>query len=232
VTEPLDAIGLVEVSSIALGHVSEDAMLKAATVDLLLARTICSGKFIIVVGGDVAACQAAVEAGASQATGGLIEKRVIPHVHPSIFPAISMAVDLDPAQAESLGVIETFSASSIVDVATPRPRPPPSPSSASTSRWRSGERATSCSPATWPASRPPSLPAPPWPPKRGSWLPAPSLPPRAGSSSASSSDGHGLNVPWTSFRPSSVPAPPSRSDRVVPVLFGPLRVPRGCKLLS
>lgn len=116
-TEPLDAIGLVEVSSIALGHVSEDAMLKAASVDLLLARTICSGKFIIVVGGDVAACRAAVEAGASHAAGGLIEKRVIPHVHPSVFPAISMAVDLDPAEAESLGVIETFSASSIVDVA-------------------------------------------------------------------------------------------------------------------
>ena len=69
------------------------------------------------VGGDVAACESAVEAGASHATGGLIEKRVIAHVHPSVFPAISMAVDLDPAEAQSLGVIETFSASSIVDVA-------------------------------------------------------------------------------------------------------------------
>jgi microcompartment protein CcmL/EutN len=116
-SQPLDAIGLLEVSSIALGHVSEDAMLKAASVDLLLARTICSGKFIVVVGGDVAACEAAVEAGAFHATGGLIEKRVIPHVHPSVFPAISSAVDLDPAEAQSLGVIETFSASSIVDVA-------------------------------------------------------------------------------------------------------------------
>ncbi len=38
-------------------------------------------------------------------------------MHPSVFPAISMAVDLDPAEAQSLGVIETFSASSIVDVA-------------------------------------------------------------------------------------------------------------------
>ena len=116
-TDALDAIGLLEVSSIALGHVSEDAMLKASDVNLLLARTICSGKFIVVVGGDVAACTASVEAGAAHATGGLIEKRVIPHVHPSVFPAISMAVDLDPAEAQSLGVIETFSASSIVDVA-------------------------------------------------------------------------------------------------------------------
>jgi microcompartment protein CcmL/EutN len=117
VAKPLDAIGLLEVSSIALGHVSEDAMLKAAGVDLLLARTICSGKFIVVVGGDVAACEASVDAGAAHASGGLIERRVIPHVHPSVFPAISMAVELDPADAQALGVIETFSASSIVDVA-------------------------------------------------------------------------------------------------------------------
>jgi len=115
--EPLDAIGLIEVSSIALGHVSEDAMLKAASVDLLLARTICSGKFIVVVGGDVAAVSSAVDAGAAHASGGLIEQRVIPRVHPSVFPAISMAIDLDPADAGALGVIETFSASSIVDVA-------------------------------------------------------------------------------------------------------------------
>jgi len=67
--------------------------------------------------GDVAACESAVEAGAAHATGGLIEKRVIAHVHPSVFPAISMAVDLDPAETGALGVIETFSASSIVDVA-------------------------------------------------------------------------------------------------------------------
>ena len=48
----LNAIGLIEVASIAMGHVAEDAMLKAAPVELLLARTICSGKFIVVVGGD------------------------------------------------------------------------------------------------------------------------------------------------------------------------------------
>jgi microcompartment protein CcmL/EutN len=113
----LNSIGLVEVSSIALGHLAEDAMLKAAPVDLLLARTICSGKFLVVVGGDVASTEAAVEAGAVVAAGALIERRVIAHVHPQVFPAISMATELAPEQAKALGVIETFSASSIVDVA-------------------------------------------------------------------------------------------------------------------
>jgi microcompartment protein CcmL/EutN len=113
----LNSIGLVEVSSIALGHLAVDAMLKTAPVDLLLARTICSGKFLVVVGGDVASVQAAVAAGAAVATGALIEQRVIAQVHPQVFPAISMAVELAPEQAKALGVIETFSASSIVDVA-------------------------------------------------------------------------------------------------------------------
>jgi microcompartment protein CcmL/EutN len=113
----LNSVGLLEVSSIALGHRAEDAMLKAAPVDLLLARTICSGKFIVVVGGDVASVESSVEAGAAAVGRAVIEKRVIAHVHPSVFPAISSAVALEDAQARALGVIETFSASSIVDVA-------------------------------------------------------------------------------------------------------------------
>jgi microcompartment protein CcmL/EutN len=113
----LNSIGLIEVASIAIGYQAQDAMLKAAPVDLLLARTICSGKYLIVVGGDVASVQASVDTGAALCAGALIEKRVIAHVHPSVFPAVGMAVDLPPDQARALGVIETFSASSIIDVA-------------------------------------------------------------------------------------------------------------------
>jgi microcompartment protein CcmL/EutN len=115
--DALNSIGLVEVSSISLGQLAEDTMLKAAPVELLLARTICSGKFLVVVGGDVASVEAAVEAGASAARGSLIEKRVIAQVHPGVFQAVSNTVALEPGQAGALGVIETFSAASIVDVA-------------------------------------------------------------------------------------------------------------------
>lgn len=113
----LNSIGLIEVSSIAVGYVAQDAMLKAADVHLLLARTICSGKYLIVVGGDVAAVSAAADAGAGRCHGALIEKRVITHVHPDVFPAIGLSVELAPGRARALGVIETFSASSIIDVA-------------------------------------------------------------------------------------------------------------------
>jgi microcompartment protein CcmL/EutN len=113
----LNSIGLIEVSSIATGYVAQDAMLKAADVELLLARTICSGKYLIVIGGDVAAVAAAVAAGAGRCDGALIEKRVITQVHQDVFPAIGLSVEFPEGRAKALGVIETFSASSIIDVA-------------------------------------------------------------------------------------------------------------------
>ena len=38
------SIGVIELSSIGVGYRAEDEMLKAASVELLIARTICSGK--------------------------------------------------------------------------------------------------------------------------------------------------------------------------------------------
>jgi len=113
----LEAIGLVELTAIGLAYQVEDAMLKAAAVELLVARTICPGKFIIIVGGEVSAVRASVDAGVEAAEESVIETRVIPQIHPSVFPAISLSVLPPEEGTEALGVIETFSASSIIEVA-------------------------------------------------------------------------------------------------------------------
>ncbi len=116
-TDSLNSIGLVECSSVAVGFEIQDAMLKAARVDLILARTICSGKYLVVVGGDVSDTHAAVEAGKATAREGLIEARHIPRIHPDIFPAIGCGIDLAPEEARAIGIVETFSASSIIECA-------------------------------------------------------------------------------------------------------------------
>jgi microcompartment protein CcmL/EutN len=113
----ITSIGLIELSSIATGFLVEDLMLKAGSVQLLLARSICSGKFLIVVSGDVTSVQAALLAGAAAAGASLIERRQIARVHPTVLQAISQTVDIPPEQLKSLGVIETFSAASIIEVA-------------------------------------------------------------------------------------------------------------------
>jgi microcompartment protein CcmL/EutN len=48
-----NAIGIVELSSIAAGFAVTDAMLKAGDVEVLVARTICSGKYLSMIGGSV-----------------------------------------------------------------------------------------------------------------------------------------------------------------------------------
>ncbi len=113
----IQSIGLIELSSVATGYQVEDVMLKAASIQLLMARSICSGKFLIAISGDVASVTTAVEAGGVAAAASLIERRQIARVHPSVLQAISQSVEIDPRQLRSIGVIETFSAASIIDAA-------------------------------------------------------------------------------------------------------------------
>lgn len=108
-----NSIGLIELGSIAAGYEVCDAMLKASDVELLLARSICSGKFIVMVRGDVGAVQAAVDAGSQAGGFSKIDSFVIPNVHDSVFPAIAGTAKVEALQA--LGVIESFSVASLIE---------------------------------------------------------------------------------------------------------------------
>ncbi len=107
------SIGLVELTSVASGFLAADTMLKAGDVEILLSRTICSGKFLVLIGGDTAAVQAAVEAGAASAAGTLIEQVVIPNLHPDVFQAIGRSGP-PPAGQGSLGILESFNVAAMI----------------------------------------------------------------------------------------------------------------------
>jgi len=108
-----DSLGLIELSSIAAGFQVSDAMLKASNVSLVLARSICSGKYMVMVRGDVAAVEAAVSAGNAAGHFSVIDTFVIPNLHESIFPAISAATKVE--ELEALGVVESFSVASLIE---------------------------------------------------------------------------------------------------------------------
>jgi len=110
-----NSIGLIELSSIAAGYLVADAMLKAAEVEIILSRSICSGQYMVLVGGDVAAVTASVEAGSTIGEGSVIDTFVIPNVHPSIFPALGGNVTV--TTLEALGIIESFSVASMIEAA-------------------------------------------------------------------------------------------------------------------
>lgn len=111
------SIGAIELSSIGVGYQIEDEMLKAASVELLIARTICSGKYLIVIGGSVSDVEAAIQAGVAAAGEAIIDTLVIPNVHESVFPALGQSVALDGDHVGALGVVETFSGTSVLAAA-------------------------------------------------------------------------------------------------------------------
>ncbi len=108
-----DSLGLIELTSIAAGFQTADAMLKASAVDLVLARSICSGKYMVMVRGDVAAVEAAVSAGVHAGNFAVIDSFVIPNLHESVFPAISGTTKVEALEA--LGVVESFSVASLIE---------------------------------------------------------------------------------------------------------------------
>ncbi len=110
-----NSIGLIELSSIAAGYMVTDAMLKAAGSELLLARSICSGKYMTMVRGEVAEVTASVEAGCEMGRGFIVDTFIIPNLHDSIFPAIYGSNKFD--RLESLGILESFSVASLIEAA-------------------------------------------------------------------------------------------------------------------
>ncbi|HWB87018.1 MAG TPA: BMC domain-containing protein [Bryobacteraceae bacterium] len=108
-----NSIGLIELTSIAAGYQVTDAMLKAADVDLILSRSICSGKYMVMVRGEVGSVQAAVSSGLSAGNFSVIDSFVIPNLHESVFPAISGSTKIEALEA--LGILESFSVASLIE---------------------------------------------------------------------------------------------------------------------
>jgi microcompartment protein CcmL/EutN len=109
----MNSLGLIELTSIAAGMQACDIMLKTAQVELVLSRTICSGKYMVLIGGDVAEVQSAVDNAVNQIDFAVIDTFVIPNVHKDIFPALSGHSNIN--LLEALGIIESFSVASLIE---------------------------------------------------------------------------------------------------------------------
>ena len=101
-----NAIGMVEFTSISRGIYSTDQMLKASEVEVVTANSVCPGKYIAIVHGDVAAVEESVSIGERIAGEFWIDSIIIPNVSPLVFPAITGATM--PERIQALGIIESF----------------------------------------------------------------------------------------------------------------------------
>ncbi len=80
------ALGLIETRGLVAIIEATDAMLKAARVSYVGMRKVGSGYVSVMVEGDVAACKAAVDAGAAAAgrIGEVVSVHVIPRPHTEV----------------------------------------------------------------------------------------------------------------------------------------------------
>ena len=105
------AIGIVEIESIAAGVRAADAMLKMAAVHLLEADATSPGKYLVMVGGDVASVAASVAAAADRLMGHVL----IAHLHAQVLAAMQGVQA--PAPVGAVGVVETATVAAVIRAA-------------------------------------------------------------------------------------------------------------------
>ena len=108
----LRTIGCVELNSISAGLHVADEMVKAAEVQLVLARPTCPGRYLVIVTGDTGAVKSSGEAGRAIGRDMVVDWFVIPSVHESVIPAMNGTAVCPRINA--LGCIETCTTASCI----------------------------------------------------------------------------------------------------------------------
>ena len=106
------AIGMIEFKTTPTGILAADHMVKTARVELLEAQTVCPGKYIALIAGELSAVSAAVEAAKGPFFEQYIDSFVLGNPHESIFPALYGTTQVENVNA--LGILETFDVSSVI----------------------------------------------------------------------------------------------------------------------
>lgn len=110
--QDFSAIGMLEYTSIAAGIEASDSMVKAADVTPIFFKTVCPGKFMAAVSGDVAAVNASIQAGREIKPDAITDWFVIPNIHQDVIRAVAGCVPI--LERGALGIIETFSVASAI----------------------------------------------------------------------------------------------------------------------
>ena len=106
------AIGMVEYKTVSAGITAADTMVKTSEIEVIQASTVCPGKYIVLVTGELSAVKASIDAAKAKLPEQLSDSFVLGNPHEDIFQAIYGGGEI--GDAKSLGVLETFSAPSII----------------------------------------------------------------------------------------------------------------------
>jgi microcompartment protein CcmL/EutN len=99
------ALALLEFSSIAAGIQAADAMVKRAPIDVIKAGTVQPGKYLVLIGGQVADVEESLAAGRQVGGATAVDFVYLPYVHPDVVEAIGGG--RVPEMTDALGIVET-----------------------------------------------------------------------------------------------------------------------------
>lgn len=108
----MNAIGFVELNSIAKGYEAADAALKTSAIKVISCHAGCPGKFYFLFRGDIAEVDAAMKASLAAGKENIVDDTVIANIHEDVIKAMSMSTEVPLGGA--LGVIEFFSVTAAI----------------------------------------------------------------------------------------------------------------------
>jgi microcompartment protein CcmL/EutN len=109
------ALALVEFSSIAAGIESADAMIKKAPIKIIRSGTVQPGKYLVLIGGEVADVEESLAAGRLVGGSKVLDTVFLPRVHIDVVR--SLAGGRVPEPEDSVGVIETTTVAAAIHAA-------------------------------------------------------------------------------------------------------------------
>ena len=99
------SIALLEISSIAVGIFTADAMVKRAPITVLKSGTVHNGKYIVLIGGSVGSVEESYFTGTDSGAEKIIDQVHLPDVHDKVHDAI-LGKRIN-CSSEAIGIIET-----------------------------------------------------------------------------------------------------------------------------
>ncbi len=109
----MDALALLELSSVARGYRTLDALVKESPVSIVEANLIEPGRFLILYGGGVAEVDAAHAVGRQVAAECLVDEVLLPGVDPRVWTGIAGV--FDTGEFDTVGVIEGSSIAAVLE---------------------------------------------------------------------------------------------------------------------
>jgi microcompartment protein CcmL/EutN len=106
------ALALLEFRSIARGIKVCDDTLKKAEIQLLDARTLCPGKYMILFAGPVGAVEESYKIGVEMGADLIVDEMFLPNADLQLIPAMEACVV--PPPIDALAIFETFTVASAI----------------------------------------------------------------------------------------------------------------------